>query len=404
MISAHVFKFRPHYERYSDVIYNATLSFNQSLNRILKSMNEYEQISKNFDIFIKDINYTKIDEKDKIDNIVLIIGESTQRNLMQIYGFELEDTPNLVKLKQENPDNLLVFDDVISSQTTTYEALAQVLTFYNQDTKERNWSQFLNVIDAIKLAGYKAINISNQEKFSLWDKASTTIFHRSDKVFYTSMSDYFEQSKPDEVVLPVISRILKEKKQDEKLFLSVHLMGNHAVYYNRYPKEFDRFKKEDLDESIKGRKTIAEYANNTLYGDFVLSSIIDKFKHSDSIVIFLSDHGEEVYDRGEHYLHNDAKISRFMVEIPFIIYVSDEFIKKHEELYKRIKASTNKPFMSDDLIHALIDIAGNDHFKIDGYESKRSLFYEGNFTRQRIVGKTNLKDYDKELKGQKRIY
>ncbi|MGX3045865.1 hypothetical protein [Helicobacter sp. T3_23-1056] len=52
--------------------------------------------------------------------------------------------------------------------------------------------------------------------------------------------------------------------------------------------------------------------------------------------------------------------------------------------------------MIDDLIHALIDIAG---FQIDGYKSSRSIFSDDfSANRARMLGTKANVDYDKELK------
>lgn len=40
----------------------------------------------------------------------------------------------------------------------------------------------------MKLGGYKTIVISNQERFSLWSKATTTIFSRADKLVWSADS------------------------------------------------------------------------------------------------------------------------------------------------------------------------------------------------------------------------
>ena len=395
----HAFRLRPHYERSSDVIYNTVSSTKDSLESILGAMKEYAKISANFDKFIKDINVSKPSKDRQIQNIVLIVGESVQRNLMQIYGYYLPNTPNFALLQQQKPQNFFVFDNVISSQATTYESLSQVLSLANQDNTQKAWYEHLNLIDAMKLGGYKSINISNQERFSLFSKASTTIFGRCDELYYTSLSSYFENSKPDEAILPILDKVF-QSHSDKSLFLSLHLMGNHAVYYNRYPQDFAHFQASDI-QGKRGQKVIAEYSNALLYTDFVLNEVIKRFENSDSIIIYLSDHGEDVYDSGEEYvLHSDSKINRFIVEIPFIVYVSDEFRLKHPELYARIKEAVKKPFMSDDLMHALIDLAG---FNIDGFEAQRSLFNaKFNENRKRFVGKKAEIDYDKELKNQPR--
>lgn len=402
LILIHIFRLRPHYERSSDVIYNATDSVKGSLDFILGAMNEYKQLDANFAKYIKDINYTKAPKDRQIQNIVFIIGESAQRNLMQIYGYYVPNTPNFSRLQAEKPENIFVFDNVIAPQVTTFEALSQVLSFANQDNIQKPWYEFLNLIDTMKLGGYKSIVISNQEQFSLWSKATTTIFGRSDELHWTSSSkagNSLDTMKPDGNILPILDETLGAQSADKSLFITLHLMGNHIHYFNRYPSEFERFKTSAI-RGNKGKQTLAQNANAVLYTDFVLNEVIKRFANTDSIIIYISDHGDDVFDTGDKPLRTDSKITRFMVEIPFIAYVSDEFRAKHPQIYARIKNSTKKPFMIDDLIHALIDISG---FTIDGFDENRSLFSDKfNQTRQRMVGKKAQTNYDTMLRNQPR--
>lgn len=87
-----------------------------------------------------------------------------------------------------------------------------------------------------------------------------------------------------------------------------------------------------------------------------------------------------------------------MLEIPFVVYVSDTFKQKHKDLYVRIKnADKSAPYMIDDLMHTLIDLSG---VKFEGFEQKRSIFSDDDsFLRQRkrLVGDKYI-DYDKELR------
>lgn len=392
----HAFSIRPHYERSSEMLYNAYESVLYATSELALAREEYAKIGENFDKFTA--SHSKVASQYKIKNIVLIIGESAQREKHQIYGFYLPNTPRLMEL--EKSGNLLAFSDVISSRGATYESLSQILTFSNQDNFKTPWYQHLNLIDAMRLGGYKSVNISNQEQFSRWSRATTAIFGRADERHWLSLNSYFESSKPDEKVLGVLDDVLKRQENGTSLFLSIHLMGQHGVYYNRYPAGFARFSAKDVRQKT-GTKTIAEYANAVLYTDFVLGEIISRFANSDSIVIYTSDHGEDVYDSAPtHILHSDSKINRFIVEVPFLVYMSDEFRLKHPQIHARIKAAQQKPFMLDDLMHSIIDISG---FTIDGFEANRSLFNaEFNANRKRLVGKDASKNYDMELKSQKR--
>ena len=131
----------------------------------------------------------------------------------------------------------------------------------------------------------------------------------------------------------------------------------------------------------------------------MLDEIIKIFKDEDSLVLYFSDHGEEVCDVDDFSGHVGTRISRFMLEVPFVLYLSNTFKQEHEDFYKRIK-NTDKsvPYMLDDLTHTLADIAGG---KILGYEEKRSIFSSDDSflrARKRVVGEKPFKDYDKELK------
>lgn len=430
LIIVHIARIRPYNQRESDVIYVAITSTKYALKSILEAMKEYEQINKDFDKYAYAIPHTKASQDMQVANIVLIIGESAQRNLMQIYGYYLSNTPIISEIYSKHKDNIFIFNDVISSQVTTFQSLSQVLTFANQDNLNKQWYEYLNIIDAMKLGGYKSIVISNQERFSLWSKATTTIFSRADKLIWSEDSiagKRLDTMGFDGNILPLLDNEIKNVESNQKdknkvekstkqisslsnlsqinaqqnnaqpLFLSLHLMGSHLNYSNRYPKDFEIFAPKDIKhKNARAKADLAQYANSILYTDFILGEIIKRFCAKDSIIIYISDHANDVWDTREGSSRLDNKITPFMVEVPFIIFVSDTFKTLHPQLYTRIKNSTNKPFMLDDLIHALIDIGG---FHIEGYESARSLFSENfNENRPRMLGTKAMINYDKELK------
>lgn len=136
----------------------------------------------------------------------------------------------------------------------------------------------------------------------------------------------------------------------------------------------------------------AHYLNAIAYNDYIVSEIIDKFAAVDSVVIYLSDHGDEVFDFRDFVGHTESIGSRFMVEIPFMIYMSDTFKRRHKQLAEQITQARHLPFMTDDLIHTLLDLLGI--VSADSLKS-RALFHPSyNAKRPRIY---NGQDYDKTL-------
>ncbi|EPY8620413.1 phosphoethanolamine transferase CptA, partial [Escherichia coli] len=85
--------------------------------------------------------------------LVLVIGESTQRERMSLYGYLRETTPELDALRKTDP-GLTVFNNVVASRPYTIEALQQALTFANEKNPDLYLTQ-PSLMNMMKQAGYK---------------------------------------------------------------------------------------------------------------------------------------------------------------------------------------------------------------------------------------------------------
>lgn len=322
-----------------------------------------------------------------IIKVVLVIGETIQRGHMGLYGY---DKPTSEFLSHIPSKNLILFTDVISPYAQTTLSFRKIVTFQNYENEDaKEWFKYNHLINVFNSINYQTIWISNQ------DIGSEIAALSSKNIFVSGIKDWWEESFVDEKVLPYIAQ---EKRKDEKQFFVIHLMGAHASYTNRYPKEFEFFEYS----VFKNQKYIARYDNALRYNSYVLWQIFKNFEDEDAIVIFLSDHGEEMMEKdGKFVGHGDDRLSRFMVEIPLIFYVSDTFIQKHLKLYEKLQEVRNLPYMSDDLIHTILDIVGIEN---EDFEPSRSIINpEFNSKRKRITG-AYKQDYDAELKKQKSSY
>ena len=128
------------------------------------------------------------------------------------------------------------------------------------------------------------------------------------------------------------------------------------------------------------------YSTAVRYNDSIMNAIIKRFENKDAIVIYTSDHGEDLMDINDKVAgHSEVGINTRMVEIPMLIYLSKTFRSKRPELAKRIQLSINRPFMTDDMIHSILDIMG---IKTSGYNPKLSVFNKQfDAKRKRYCGK-----------------
>ena len=185
-----------------------------------------------------------------------------------------------------------------------------------------------------------------------------------------------------------------------------HLMGQHVAAKRRYPhtNQFDKFTFKDikrkasyLDDSK--RQMIAEYDNATLYNDYVLKHIIDLYRNKNTVLLYFSDHGEEVFDYRDSFGRGilDNKMLRqglrSQYEVPFMIWCSDKYIQMHPQKMKAIKSALHRPFETDNLCNVLFDLAG---ISTPIYKPARDVLSPKYQRKDRVVeGKYN---YDKIVK------
>jgi heptose-I-phosphate ethanolaminephosphotransferase len=134
----------------------------------------------------------------------------------------------------------------------------------------------------------------------------------------------------------------------------------------RFPKGFGSFtaadytSRPDLDDTR--RQTLADYDNATLFQDQNIATIIDRFRDDDTIVIFFSDHGEEIYDFRDQYGRTQGEITpdiaHCMSQVPYFVWVSNAFRHRHPDKVAAIARAVNYPIRNTDLPHVLLDLAG----------------------------------------------
>ena len=184
----------------------------------------------------------------------------------------------------------------------------------------------------------------------------------------------------DEEVLPLLDDALAGDSRTEMAtqsdFFVVHLMGAHEDFKRRYPASFARFTAADetggAKEDAASRQIRAEYDNAVLYDDHIVDAIIQRVEDQDAVVIFLSDHGEEVNDVRELVGHGDES-SSWQHDVPMVIWTSTKFRANHAEDVRRIQAAKEHAWQSDEMIHTVLDLL---KICVPQYEKEKSLLLD----------------------------
>ena len=147
----------------------------------------------------------------------------------------------------------------------------------------------------------------------------------------------------------------------------IYFMGQHTTYGYRYPKEYKRFYAKDYSYdslSHKNKMILADYDNATLYNDHVVNELLKRWEDEDVIVVHTSDHGEEDFGDGKpvfgrlHSAEIDYRLEHEEFEVPFWIWCSKKYRRNHPDIVRRIKAARHLPFMTDNMPHLLLYLAG----------------------------------------------
>lgn len=315
---------------------------------------------------------------------VLILGESLNRNHLSLYGYKRETTPKL-----EKRGDIIRYDDVVSPFSNTLNSVLSMLTESNLDN-QFGFDSSLSLIDIFHSSGYKTFWISNQSPIGVWDNGVFNVAQTADVVNFVNQSsnssfESLSQISYDERLFEPFKTVLKDSSA--KKMIIIHLMGSHAGYSKRFPESFEKFK----GETSERERIINDYDNSVFYNDFIIDSLISVLnqylltnKDVSGSMIYISDHGENVFDENDMVGHDFAgKVPNANIEIPMLVWLSPKFQKEYPEKLTVIEKNRNLPFLSDDLFYSILDLNG---ISYAGMKRERSIFnIKFDSTRMRIL-------------------
>lgn len=339
-------------------------------------------------------------EEDSTFTIVYVLGESFIKYHSSLYGYANDTNP---RLKQEqNAGNLYVFNDVVTPYNRTSFTMKNTFSCNSQAANE-HWADFPLFPTIFKQAGYKVFFWDIQKTYDEKEMYSISINSllydkKMKRLTYSELSSSRPFAYDGELVADFFS---KDRTPSGRNLVMFHLIGQHVDADKRYPHtaEFARFKPKDIrrnEDYITERmkQEIAHYDNATLYNDYVLSEIIHHYRNKNCILVYYSDHGEEIYDYrpslGRKLTPMCANLLKYQFDIPFMIWCSDTYKQRHPDTIKRISAALNKPFNIDHAAHLMLSLGG---IRTPYYRKHLDLLSPSYKPGRRIVN-DNI-DYDK---------
>ena len=339
------------------------------------------------------------DEKDTLD-VVLIIGESYNKYHASIYGYYLDTTPTM--REQQKRGNLFVFQDAVSPYNMTTLAVKNMLST-NSISLHQSWEEHPLVMTIFRKAGFDIAIWDNQKS------ENNVLFHdfSNNSLLYGKKmveSTYHHlNNAPFDYDLQLVDTALTVKRKPGSTLTVFHLMGQHTAPIWRYPENdenaiytADSIQRNDLNDYQ--RQYIAEYDNATRYNDHVIGSIIQYYRQRNAVILYLSDHGDEVYDYRDvvgrtHEPVKQKQALKYQYEIPMVLWCSDQFIQRHPNTMQNIRRAILRPFSSDNVPQLLMGLSS---IHSSFYEPKKDVLSNQYHCGKRIV--QNTTDYDAVMK------
>ena len=300
-------------------------------------------------------------------NVIVVIGESYIREHAALYGYPLQTTPFLSHEQQEG--RLFVFTDMVSPYNQTTRVIRNLLSC-NSLGHHEDWSSAPPFTAIYKKNGYHVTMYDNQKNFDMGFvfaySLNTYLYHpQIMKACYHETND-----STFEFDGQMVDDYQKRQTPSAKRLVLFHLLGQHVGFEYRYPKNFAYFNEDSLSFRKEPwltkdmREDIVHYDNATRYNDHVLQQIIGLYDQQNTIVVYLSDHGEEVYDYRENSGRDDwgmgsdpRQVLRWQYMVPFVVWCSDKYAATHPDIIKQLQNATSRPAMLDNVCQLLFHLS-----------------------------------------------
>jgi lipid A ethanolaminephosphotransferase len=286
--------------------------------------------------------------------MVMVLGETARAANWGLSGYARQTMPELA-----TEAGIINFSDVTSCGTDTETSLPCIFSQWGrrdyQETRIRNSE---SVLDVVARAGFRVVWVDNQSGCK-------------------GVCNGVESMRPDPTKSPALctggecqdGALVDSLKQlvDEtpgNLLIVLHQMGNHGpAYFKRYPEAFKHFLPacEDPDLPKCSEESIVNaYDNAIRYTDHVVASLVRTLREHaahDSALLYVSDHGESLGERGL-FLHGvPYKIAPdVQTKVPMVMWFSSGFAPSFSLDEGCVGQVAGTPISHDNLFHTLLGL------------------------------------------------
>jgi len=336
-------------------------------------------------------------KKGNYKNIIFIVDESIGGKYLSINGYEKETTPYLKSIEKKFINLGLASSGANCSASSNLILMSGIQLNQLPDKENRSLKK-PTIFQYAKKAGYKTHYISGQSiGLHLQNHMSQYDLKYIDDLSQRK-EEYSNKSMPEEDIIFKTSKILKG---NDKNFIFIVKHGSHFQWEGSYPKDERYFLPtlEDTDAlSLEEKpKALNSYLNSIRYNvdlffKYFLKNI-DFFERDDTLIIYTSDHGQSILEKGRTSTHCDSTnppLSQGIV--PLLLFTS-----KEDKLLKNVDFKPNH-YTHYEIFPTIQKIMGYEGIKAKTLldkvtEEDKQIFVSGD-----VFGRVSLQHNDINLK------
>lgn len=278
----------------------------------------------------------QIDYKCPDCNVIILLLDALRADHVGAYGYGRDTTPNIDKLAEEG----ILFKNMLAQSSWTKPGTASILTGLYPKNHGALWSPPLAEENVLLSEILKENGYSTSAFIANMVAGDVNGFNQGYDNFY----DYDDFQKLEKAPYPTADQVnkklinfIKNLEKTSQQFIYVHYNEPHNPYA---PKE-KRFSlstnlnvTEELEELLHQRPAsissdivrglIDLYDDEILFNDKMIGEVIDALKeksmYKNSIIIIISDHGEEFYEHGGFFhggtLYDEQLLVPWIMQVP----------------------------------------------------------------------------------------
>jgi len=269
-------------------------------------------------------------------NVLLILPDTLRADHLGCYGYQRQTSPNIDEFAEE----CVLFEKAFSTSPWTKTAIGSILTsLYPHEHRAFQWA------DNLSHANLTLSEIFRNKNFKTFSVQANHIitsrygFHQGFQVYKEMKNDLAENLTNE-----FISWL--SKKNRRPFFAYLHFMDTHYPY--RVPEDYQRIYASENQSHLNLKQLIAQdirlltemgmpqsdrdyivnlYDDSIKYFDIHFGRILEALKANqmldETIIILVSDHGEEFWEHGSfghgHTLYNELLHVPLMIRYPSIL-------------------------------------------------------------------------------------